>query len=95
MDSEGGGRVSKDPGYQDGIGYQIDLVCLPVLVVVTAQCQCQHPHPGLLFTAFEQTFPTPVLWVATGHNLVCWIAWWSDLQDTEGMGLKEQPNAAG
>lgn len=75
MDSEGVGWISEDPGHQDGIGYHIDLVCLPVLVIVTAQCECQHPDPSLLFTAFEQTFPTPVLWVATGRNLFCWIAW--------------------
>lgn len=77
---------SKDPGLRDGIGYHIDLVCLPVLVVVTAQSQCEHPLPSLLFTAFEQTFRTPVLWVTSGRNLVCWIAWWSDLWDTKGTG---------
>lgn len=52
---------SKDPGPQDGIGYHLDLVCLPILVVVTTQCWRQHPHPSLLFTAFEQTFLNHVL----------------------------------
>lgn len=52
----GRGVDSKDPGPRDGIGYHLDLVCLPILVVVTTQCRRQHPHPSLLFTAFEQTF---------------------------------------
>lgn len=51
---------SKDPGHPDGIGYHIDLVCLPVSVVVTAQSASASP-PRLLFTASEQTFLSPVL----------------------------------
>lgn len=56
----GRGVGSKDPGHPDGIGYHIDLVCLPVSVVVTAQSASASP-PRLLFTASEQTFLSPVL----------------------------------
>lgn len=91
----GRGVDSKDTGPRDGIGYHLDLVCLPILVVVTMQCWRQHPTPVSCLLPLNRpslTLCFESLRVATssaglpgGLTFGTQRAW----------GLKEQPNTVG
>lgn len=91
----GRGVDSKDTGPRDGIGYHLDLVCLPILVVVTMQCWRQHPTPvscllplnrPSLTLCFESLrVATSSAGLPSGLTFGTQRAW----------GLKEQPNTVG
>lgn len=84
---------SKDPGHWDGMSYHVDLVRLPALVVVTVQCQHGHPNPSLCLLPLN-TPSFPVLWVTSGCNLLCWIAW-SGPAANKGVSLKNNQTLPG